>query len=128
MSLSNLAEIWHPYWDWEEISHNMWGDVTNKKEWLQKAIEFTGDDALYGKYMLKVVDEWKISCEHNLTKTDINKKAWIGHAAAALALKCPEDIVREAWGYLTRNQQDKANMRAQEAINYWEIKQCRKLI
>lgn len=110
------------------MRHNMWGEVSNRKEWLQKAIDFTGDDVLYGKWMLKVVDEWKISCEHNLTKTDINKKAWIGHAAVALAMQCPEDIVREAWGYLTRAQQDRANMRAQEAIDYWEIKQCRRLV
>ena len=124
----SLSDVWHPYWTWEEVNHNMWGDVQNKKQWLQKAIEFTGDHLLYGSWMLKVVDCWKYSCEHNLTKTDINKKAWIGHAAVAMAIQCPEDIVREAWGYLSQEQQDLANMKAQEAINYWEVKQCQRLI
>ena len=124
----NLAEIWHPWWLWEEIPANMWGDVSERKEWLKKAIEFTGDDVLYGSWMMKVVKHWKYSCEHNLTKMDINRKAWVGHAAVAMAMQCPEDIVREAWGYLTKEQQDLANMRAQEAINYWEVSQCRRLI
>lgn len=124
----SLCEIWHPYWSWEEVSHNMWGEVKNKKEWLNKAIEFTGDHNLYGGWMLRVADEWKYSCEHNLTKKDINKKAWIGHAAVAMAIQCPEDIVREAWGYLSKYQQDMANMRAQEAIDYWEVKQCQRLV
>lgn len=128
MSCLDNGEIWHPYWAWEEVSHNMWGDVTKRGEYLKKAIEFTGDHDLYGSYMIKVADHWKHSCEHNLTKSNINKKAWIGHAAVALAIKCPEDIVREAWGYLSEKQQDLANMRAQEAINHWEVKQCQRLI
>lgn len=128
MSCLSNGEIWHPYWTWEETSNNMWGDVDNKKEWLDKAIKFTGDHVLYGSWMLKVAENWKYSCEHNLTKTDINKKAWIGHAAVAMAIQCPEDIVREAWGHLTQRQQDLANMKAQEAIDHWEIMQCQRLI
>jgi hypothetical protein len=128
MSLLDNGEIWHPYWSWEEVKYNMWGSVDNRKYWLQKAIDFTGDHYLYGSWMLKVADQWKYSCEHNLTKSDINKKAWIGHAAVAMAIQCPEDIVREAWSCLTQEQQDLANMKAQEAINYWEVKQCQRLI
>lgn len=128
MSLLNSGEIWHPYWTWEEVAHNMWGDVNSRKEYLQKAIEFTGDHDLYGSWMIKVAENWKYSCEHNLTKSDINKKAWIGHAAVAMAIQCPEDIVREAWGYLSEIQQDMANMKAQEAINHWEVRQCQRLI
>ena len=78
--------------------------------------------------MLKVADNWKYSCEHNLTKKDTNRKAWIGHAAVAMAIQCPEDIVRQAWGHLTTKQQDLANMKAQEAIKQWESKQWLRLI
>lgn len=116
--------IWHPYWAWEEVAHNMWGDVQGKSEWLSKAIEFTGNHELYGSWMMRVANEWKFSCEHNLTKLDTNRKAWIGHAAVAMAIQCPEDIVRAAWGFLSPKQQDLANLKAQEAINYWEMTQC----
>jgi hypothetical protein len=102
----------------------MWGSVKDRKAWLQKAIEFTGNAELYGKWMMRVTAEWRYSCEHNLTKMDTNRKAWIGHAAVALAMQCPEDIVREAWGFLSQDQQYRANEKAQQAIDHWE-KTCR---
>ena len=120
MIYRNDDGIWHPYWAWEEIKFNMWGNVENKKSWLEKAVDFTGNHELYGAYMIIVANDWKYSCEHNLTKPNTNKKAWIGHAAVALAMQCPEDIVREAWGHLTEEQQNLANEKAQKAIEYWE--------
>jgi len=120
-------EIWHPYWFWEETHFNMWGEVPNRKDWLQRAIEFTGNHELYGRWMLRVVQEWPFSCGHNLTKRGTNRKAWIGHAAVALAIQCPEDIVREAWSYLTPQQQALANMKAQQAIDKWEAQNVQNL-
>jgi hypothetical protein len=113
-------EIWHPYTSWEEMQFNMWGNVKDRADWLQKAIEFTGDHELYGFWMLNAVNLWPLSCEQNLTKLDTNRKAWIGHAAVALAIQCPEDIVRQAWGFLSDEQQKLANKKAQEAIEQWE--------
>ena len=115
-------EIWHPYTAWEEMAFNMWGNVKDRAQWLQKAIEFTGNHELYGSWMLKVVELWPYSCEQNLTKLDTNRKAWIGHAAVAMAIQCPEDIVRQAWGFLSDEQQKLANAKAQQAIEVWEEK------
>ena len=70
---------------------------------------------------MRVADCWRYSCEHNLTKPG-DKRPWIGHAAVAMAIGCPEDIVREAWGNLTPEQQALANKKAEEAINYWRKK------
>lgn len=98
----------------------MWGRVSNREEFLQKAIDFTGDAELYGKWMIKVTEQWPFSCEHNLTDRSQNRRAWIGHAAVALAMQCPEDIVRQAWSRLTQQQQKEANAKADEAIRSWE--------
>lgn len=114
-------EIWHPWWLLEEVPANMWGNVSNRKTWLEIAILFTGNHDLYGEWMLKVADQWKYSCEHNLTKPG-DKRPWIGHAAVALAIGCPEDIVRAAWSHLTPEQQELANNKASEAIEYWRSK------
>jgi len=120
--LKSLTRVYHPYWNWEEVDHNMWGTVSNRKAWLNKAIEFTGDHVKYGRFMIKVVESWPFSCEHNLTDVSQNRRAWVGHAACALALGCPEDIVRQAWGFLSDEQQVKANAKADEAIAHWEEK------
>ena len=117
-----MNKIWHPYTEWEDWKNGMWRTVTGRDRlrYLKKAIEFTGDSTLYGSYMHRVIVEWPTSCEHHLTDVNQNRKAWIGHAATCLAIKCPEDITRSAWGHLTKRQQDQANAEAQAAIEAWE--------
>jgi hypothetical protein len=117
---SNIERIYHPYWQWEEVDSNMWGTVDDKKKYLDAAIEFTGDAELYGSWMVKVVRKWKYSCEHNLSNKTQNRQEWIGHAACALAMGCPENIIRAAWSHLSKEQQDEANAKADEAILLWE--------
>jgi len=102
------GEIWYPFHELEEANSNMCGSVSNRATWREIAILFTGNHELYGEWMMKVIDSWPKSCEHNLTKGG-DKRPWIGHAAVALAINCPEDIVREAWGYLSAEHQELAN-------------------
>lgn len=98
----------------------MWGKCDDRKAMLEKAISFTGNHKLYGSFMQRVIVEWPVSCENALTDYYMNRKAWIGHAAAALALGCPEDITRQAWKHLNYEQQYLANQEASRAISSWE--------
>lgn len=98
----------------------MWRKAENSKNMLIEAIEFTGDAELYGKAMLRVIREWKYSCEHNLTNLEQNRRAWLGHAACALEKGFSEHIVRTAWHYLTDKQRYDANHKADIAIQEWE--------
>jgi hypothetical protein len=124
-----MRRIYHPYHVWEEYKFGMWRSVFGKEreEFLQKAFEFTSDANLYGRWMLRVIEEWPYSCEHNLSCTEMNRQAWIGHAAVCLAIGCPEDITRLAWHQLTIEQQDAANKKADEAIEQWEFKHGKEL-
>tara|TARA_R110000782_G_scaffold253622_1_gene341744 strand:- start:1108 stop:1518 length:411 start_codon:yes stop_codon:yes gene_type:complete len=115
-----LKRVYRKYTEWEEVAHNMWGKVPDKKEWIVKAVEFTSDHVLYGSFMIKVVRGWPVSCENALTDYSLNRRAWIGHAATALAIHCPEDITRLAWGRLTDEQRFMANKQADRAIRSWE--------
>jgi hypothetical protein len=112
--------VYRPWDEWEEIEFNMWGSVSNRSSMLKKAIKFTSDHKKYGRFMLRVVNEWPNSCENALTDYSLNRKAWVGHAACALAIACPEDITREAWGKLSNEQQLLANNQAGFAIQKWE--------
>jgi hypothetical protein len=116
-----MEQIYHPYWIWEDYINGMWRKVSQKEhdKYLPIAIAFTGDYMEYGTSMINVVNNWKYSCEHNLTDTGINRLAWIGHAACCLKHNIPEYITREAWGYLTKKQQDLANNEAQKALDIW---------
>lgn len=119
LEMMKFKRVYHPFDKWEEVPHGMWSPVEDKKLWLEKAIVFTGNYKLYGSYMLRVISEWPISCENALTDNNLNKKAWVGHAACALGIGCPEHITREAWGYLTYEQQLLANKEADRAIWLW---------
>lgn len=114
-----MTRIWHNYKKWEDIE--MWRKVSQQEEtmYLQQAIEFTGNAVLYGSWMRKVIDTWPIACEHNLTNSGMNKRAWLGHAAVHMAIGCPEYITRMAWGRLTDQQRDEANQQATDNINLW---------
>ena len=98
----------------------MWNLPADANEQLNQAIEFTGDYKLYGQWMIKVTENWPNSCENALTDYSLNRKAWIGHAAVAMALKIPESITRKAWGHLNYEQQLLANNQADRAIRLWE--------
>lgn len=95
---------------------------------LYNAIEFTGNAPLYGSFMRRVVREWPVSCEQNMTDIGINRKAWVGHAAACLAINSPEYVTRMAWAHLTNEQQRAANRQAQDAIDEWEATFARNMM
>lgn len=119
-----ISRVYHPYWAWEEVAHNMWGSVPDRRSALRDAVTFTGNHRRYGAAMMRVVGEWPISCENALTDRSLNQKAWVGHAACALAIQCPEDIVRQAWGLLTDEQRFLANKEANRAIRRWRLDYC----
>ena len=112
----------YPYTEWEDYKAGMWRKETpeEEKKFLEKAIKFTGDAKLYGEWMMKVIEQWPITCEHNLSDKEHSGNAFVGHAACCLAFRCPEYITRQAWGFLSRKQQDEANAMADIAIKKWD--------
>lgn len=119
-----MKQIYHQYNKWEDYKNGMWRKLSKEEdaELLPKIIEFTGDHKLYGAAMIDVINNWKYACEHNLSDLNINRRAWIGHAACCYRHKWPEYLVREAWNKLTIKQQSLANKAADEAIKQWELK------
>lgn len=118
-----VSRVYHPYSEWEEYHFGMWSAVTaaQRHTMLPAAIAFMANTARYGAAMIRVIEEWPISCEHNLTCLGMNRQAWIGHAATALELGIPEDITRDAWHHLTDAQRTEANAAADHAIATWEV-------
>lgn len=117
-----MKQIFHHYKDWEDYKSGVWRNVQKDEETelVTKCMDFTGKDDLYGLAMMRVINEWPVTCEHHLTNKGLNRKAWIGHAACQLQFRCPEYITRMAWNTLTEIQQKKANKVAEIAIKEWE--------
>jgi len=123
-----MKQAFHHHEKWEEYIYGMWRTVSKEVECqiLPLAVEFTGNHKLYGLAMLRVISEWPISCEQNLTNVSINRRAWLGHAACCLQHGWPEYLVRQAWHHLSQKQQEDANAKASEVIKIFESKYRKK--
>ena len=65
-----------------------------------------------------VIEEWVNSCEHYLTNKSMNRIAWLGQAAMCYSTGIPSKFCA-GFNLLTAYEQDKANLIALEALNYW---------
>ena len=119
-----MKQIYHRYEKWEDWQNGMWRKESSTYEQaeIENVMAFTGCHISYGKAMLRVINEWPLSCQHNLTDPNINQKAWIGHAACCLERGYPEYLVRSAWNKLTKEQRVLANKAAEFAIEQWKSK------
>lgn len=96
--------------------------MSERQSYQDKSASLMIDYKLFEDAMKRAVDEWPFSCEAALTASVMNHQAWIGHAGCAINHNAPEDITRLAWRTLTQEQQDLANMAADNAIAYWKGK------
>lgn len=117
-----MKRIYHPYNLWEDYKYGFYDNCSGseKQNKIDKAIEMFNSESLTRKYMNKVVDEWKYSCEHNLTNESLNKIAYIGQAACCLYADIPNTITMEAWSKLSKDVQNRSDEIAKEVINKWE--------
>lgn len=117
-----MRRVWRRFDEWECHASGMWNRAKRGSvaDHLKNAIEFTGDAETYGAWMMHVIREWPVTCEHHLTDLGHNRLAHIGHCAVAMAIGCPENITRAAWALLTQEQRDAANAVAAEALTEWE--------
>jgi protoheme ferro-lyase len=117
-----MKRIYHHYKFWEDYPagfyENMSGSV--KEEKIKKVIEMFNSEELTSEFMNRVIDEWKYSCEQNLTNESINKIAYIGQAACCLYDRIPSTVTMEAWSLLSKEVQDRSDKIALEIISKWE--------
>lgn len=109
-----MLRIYHNHEKWEDL-----GMYFNKPFELGKAIEFISNTNLFAQNMFRVVNEFKYSCEHNLT-ANINRIAWLGQAASFRGIGCPESITRQAWSKISKSKRAKADHHAVKCIEFWE--------
>lgn len=116
-----MVRIYHPYWMWEDFKAGFYDNVSGerKKEMLNKVVELFSDPALTKEYMIKVIDEWVFSCQHNLSNESLNRIAYIGQGACCLYAKVPSTITMEAWSLVSKENQKQADKIAQDVLDIW---------
>ncbi len=64
-----MKRIYHNYTMWEDWTFGFYDNLSgsNKQFKIDKVVEMFNSEELTTQYMNRVVDEWKYSCEHNLS-------------------------------------------------------------
>jgi hypothetical protein len=117
-----MERIYHPYWNWEDhkagFYDNCSGDI--KKTYQSKIIEMFSSETLTQDFMLKVINQWKFSCEHNLTNNAVNQIAYIGQGACCIYCGAPCTVTMESWSKVPLEFQERANKIAESVIEIWK--------
>lgn len=124
-----IKRVYHHYEKCEEYKTSMWKQIPIEKRQgkIIQSRDLMLDIFGFKTAMIRAIDEWPYSCEHNLTASIINHQAWLGHAGCAINHDAPEELTREAWSMLNEEQQYLANIAADEAKAYWLEKYREKL-
>ena len=107
-------------YDIKTIPEPLYYSLVDKSESLLK------DKHLFLNQGLKMISTWVISSEENLTKSSINKRAWIGQATCSFTHKANDIMTKEAWARLTFTEKVEANKIADLIIKEYE-RQNRKI-
>lgn len=115
-----MERIFHHYSKWEDFHAGMYEEAKDgRSERVAAAANILGTPDICRKAMEKVIAEWKIATEYNLSNAGINRKAWLGQAACSCYAGIHEDETREAWGIMTEPQRIEANRIAASIIKAW---------
>lgn len=119
-----MKRIYHPYWLWEDHKAGFYENCSgeNKELLILKGIEMFNCEIKTTENMLRVINEWQYSCEHNLTNESLNKIAYIGQGACCLYSNIPNKVTMEIWNKLEKNVQDRSNKIANNILNIWKQK------
>lgn len=115
-----MQRIFYHYQLWEDFHNGMYDEShEGRNERVLQAKEILGNPETCKSAMQKVIDEWPISTQYNLSNAGINRKAWLGQACCSIWAGIHEDEVREAWGMLSDKQRAEANHIAYKIIKKW---------
>lgn len=113
--------IYFDFRELEEFHSGMWRIVrgSDRAKNALAAARLMRDSVAFKAAMMRALDEWPKSCEHNLTADGVNKLAWLGHAGNCIEHGGPEENTRIGWHQLAKEEQDEANRVAQEVLEEW---------
>lgn len=119
-----MDRVYHHYLLWEDHKQGFYDNVSGekKKYYLKKCVEMFNSEELTYLNMKRVINEWKRSCEHNLTNPSLNKIAYIGQGACCIYCGSPSTVTMESWSLLSEEVKKRSDKIANLLLNEWNKK------
>lgn len=121
VNTNDSERIFHTYDKWECYKagfYNTTVEGLSTEQAEQMYCEFLSNKILFETALMKVITEWKYSCEHYLTNKSMNRIAWLGQAALCYSKGIPSTY-RGGFHLLSEKQQEEANNLALKYLNKW---------
>jgi hypothetical protein len=121
VNTSDEGRVFHTYDKWECHKAGFYAttkDGMTKAQCEEAMRDLLADIQAFKTALLRVITEWKHSCEHYLTNGAMNRIAWLGQAATCITLGIPA-CYRGGFYLLTEKQQKAADKAALVALNQW---------
>lgn len=117
-----MERIYHSYDKWEDHKNGFYDNISGKERTLleNKVFELFENEHICKEYMYRVVNEWRFSCEHNLSNLSMNRIAYIGQSACCLFGGVPNTITMDCWSKINKEHREVANKIAEEVLIFWE--------
>jgi hypothetical protein len=117
-----MNRIYHTWDKWECYPAGFYNGQAPKNLSAQQCLEmyrdFLSDIPRFNACMIRVVTEWKNSCEHYLSNECMNRIAWLGQAAMCIETGIPAQF-RGGYNLLTEEQKKLADEAALSVLNLW---------
>lgn len=117
-----MLRIYHQYSKWECYPSGLYEPQPPDGMTAQQANdayeEFLRDISRFELALIRVLDEWRFSCEHYLSNEKMNRIAWLGQAAMCIETRVPAGY-RGGFNQLLLSEQEMANESALTALNIW---------
>jgi hypothetical protein len=115
-----MKQIFHHFTKWEDYKAGFYNSsCSNIENHIASSIKLLSNQDDFYIAAIRVINEWVISCEQNLTDTSINKIAYIGQSACCMANGTPSFATKRAWAYIDDDDKILANQTAKKVLNIW---------
>lgn len=122
LSQDDDKRIFHEWTDWECYPAGFYSDKPPSGMTVEECEiayrDFLADIPRFESALMRVISEWKNSCEHYLTNEKMNRIAWLGQSSMCIETGVPS---RFCGGYnlLSDSQKQLADEKALEYLNKW---------
>lgn len=116
-----MERIFHPWDKWEDYNFNFYATAGNAivEKHREKIFEVLCDAEICKTQMTRVINEWKYSCEHNLSNISLNRVAYLGQAACANYGNIPAKATQALWREIPEEKRNIADGIAKEVFEIW---------
>tara|TARA_R110002020_G_scaffold336331_2_gene551520 strand:+ start:739 stop:1473 length:735 start_codon:yes stop_codon:yes gene_type:complete len=117
-----MNRIYHPWDKWECYRAGFYNTVPPNGITPDRAREmyaiFLCDVSRFEEALERVIHEWRYSCEHFLSNSNINRIAWLGQASMCIAAGVPS-YFRAGFKLLSKFDRERANAIALRWLHKW---------